>query len=655
VRYENKGLRVHGFWDNKGIVLAVLVASVAAWSGCGAANSTGGTSQTQNLTLGSSALNFGTVVAGANSTLSDTVTNSSTNSITISSASISNSSFKVSSPALPISLAPGQSTNIVVAFAPQAAGKPAGMVTLATPSGQVQIAVSGTAVSAGSLSLSPSAVSFGNVVVGKSQTQSVTVTNSGGSAVTVSQASASNASFSVSSLPLPLNLNPGQSANFSVIFVPTSAGSVSGSIAVAGSASLSAQTPGQQALTVSASLNISGDGVSSGRLSAAPAFVDFGDVTVGTKHTQSATLTNSGSTSITISQASVNGSAFSFSGVTLPAVLAAGQSVSFSVGFTPSASGTSTGGITFASDATNATLSFPLSGVGVVPGALTANPTSLSFGSVQVGSSRSLSETLTNSGTSTISLSQATVSGSGFKISGLTAPTQLTAGQSLTFTVVFAPASAGAESGSITISSNAPNSSLAIPLSGTGAAIGQLTVSPSSLSFGNVNVGTSKGLTSTLTASGASVTISSASSNSSEFSISGLSLPATLSAGQSATFTLTFSPQASGSTSASIGFTSNASNAASLAAGGTGVASASHSVSLAWQASTSAVVGYNVYRGTQSGGPYQTVNSSLVPATDYTDSSVAAGATYYYVLTSVDSEGLESVQSNQVTAVIPTP
>ncbi len=49
------------------------------------------------------------------------------------------------------------------------------------------------------------------------------------------------------------------------------------------------------------------------------------------------------------------------------------------------------------------------------------------------------------------------------------------------------------------------------------------------------------------------------------------------------------------------------------------------------------------------------LNSSVVPSTDYTDSSVAAGQTYFYVLTSVDSQGLESVQSSQVKAVIPTP
>jgi fibronectin type 3 domain-containing protein len=137
--------------------------------------------------------------------------------------------------------------------------------------------------------------------------------------------------------------------------------------------------------------------------------------------------------------------------------------------------------------------------------------------------------------------------------------------------------------------------------------------------------------------------------------LSGLSLPTTLAAGQSATLTLTFKPQSSGAASATVGFTSNASNSPTVSASGTGVAAVQHSVSLSWQASTSSVSGYNVYRGTQSGGPYGVINSGLVTSTNYTDSTVLAGQTYYYVLTSVDPQGLESVQSGQVQAVVPTP
>ena len=78
-----------------------------------------------------------------------------------------------------------------------------------------------------------------------------------------------------------------------------------------------------------------------------------------------------------------------------------------------------------------------------------------------------------------------------------------------------------------------------------------------------------------------------------------------------------------------------------------------HSATASWTASTSAVAGYNVYRGTVSGGPYTKVNGSLVTALSYTDSTVTSGQTYYYVTTAVDSSGNESVFSNEVQAVIP--
>jgi hypothetical protein len=81
----------------------------------------------------------------------------------------------------------------------------------------------------------------------------------------------------------------------------------------------------------------------------------------------------------------------------------------------------------------------------------------------------------------------------------------------------------------------------------------------------------------------------------------------------------------------------------------------SHSVTLDWIASPSAVIGYNVYRGTVSGGPYTQLNSSLVTTTRYQDSSVQSGQTYYYVVTAVDSSQVESTNSNQVSATIPTP
>jgi uncharacterized repeat protein (TIGR03803 family) len=81
---------------------------------------------------------------------------------------------------------------------------------------------------------------------------------------------------------------------------------------------------------------------------------------------------------------------------------------------------------------------------------------------------------------------------------------------------------------------------------------------------------------------------------------------------------------------------------------------AGHTVGLSWDASTSQdVVGYNIYRGPTSSGPYVKINTALDPNTNYPDSTVQGGQTYYYVTTAVDSVGNESDYSNQTMAVIP--
>jgi len=84
-----------------------------------------------------------------------------------------------------------------------------------------------------------------------------------------------------------------------------------------------------------------------------------------------------------------------------------------------------------------------------------------------------------------------------------------------------------------------------------------------------------------------------------------------------------------------------------------------HSVVLSWTASDSEdVIGYNVYRGQQPGPPYTDfakLNTSPIPTTTYKDSSVSAGVTYYYVATAVDRKDKESIASNQVSVIVPSP
>jgi hypothetical protein len=86
----------------------------------------------------------------------------------------------------------------------------------------------------------------------------------------------------------------------------------------------------------------------------------------------------------------------------------------------------------------------------------------------------------------------------------------------------------------------------------------------------------------------------------------------------------------------------------------TGTTAVAHNVSLTWLASTSSnLSGYNVYRGSTSGGPYSLV-SKLGLVTSYTDNNVQSGQTYFYVTTALSSGG-ESSYSNQAQAVVPTP
>lgn len=79
-----------------------------------------------------------------------------------------------------------------------------------------------------------------------------------------------------------------------------------------------------------------------------------------------------------------------------------------------------------------------------------------------------------------------------------------------------------------------------------------------------------------------------------------------------------------------------------------------HTVQLSWTASTSAsVMGHNVYRGTTAGGPYTKLNTSLVATTNYSDTTVQNGVTYFYVVTAVNSSNAESTFSNMATAPVP--
>jgi len=202
------------------------------------------------------------------------------------------------------------------------------------------------------LSATPTSASFPGVATGSSSSQTITLQNSGTANVTISSASVTGAGFSTSGLTVPMTMAPGQNMIFNVVFTPSSAGNVTGSI------SLLSNAPNSP-LAISAS----GSGVFSAPvLGASTASLDFGSVVVGSSNSLGVTLTNTGNANAIISSVLVTGSGFGASGVAGSTTVPPGQTAVLNVTFAPPATGSDVGTLAIASNA--GSLSIALAGSG---------------------------------------------------------------------------------------------------------------------------------------------------------------------------------------------------------------------------------------------------------------------------------------------------
>jgi len=501
--------------------------------------------------------------------------------------------------------------------------------------------------------VTPAALSFGSVALNTtSGAATVVVTNNSRQGITIQQVSSSLPQFIITGPALPISLGPHSGMSVQVTFRPSAALTYNSSIVITSSR----KWGGTGTISVSGTgTNPAPPPAQSYLLSPSASSLNFGNILVGSSTSHAFTLTNTGTGNVSISQATAAGVGFTISGFSSGVTLAAGQSLSLTASFSPAAAGAVAGSISVVSNATNSPAAISLSGNGVQP-QISVIPSGVSFGNVTVGVTNTQTLTIRNPGTAALSLSQASLSGAGFTTSGLALPLSVAPGGSASFTVGFAPAAASNFSGSITLISNAPNSPLVIPLSGAGiATILHLSASPASLSFGNLTTGNSatQGITISNTGN-SSVSISKISAGGAGFTTSGVALPLGLAAGQSTSFSVTFAPPSTGNLLGTVTVVSNAANSplvVSLA--GTGTAPVGHTVSLSWTPSSSNYSGFNVYRAMTSVGPYTRVNPSMISATSYLDVGVSSGLTYFYVATELDSSGMESGYSGEVSATIP--
>ena len=606
---------------------------------------TGSTATFGQLQANPASVSFGSLSTGSNATKPIILSNTGTAAVQISSIAASGAGFTVNGITVPFTLNAAATATLNAVFAPTTGGSASGSVTVTSnaTNSPLTISLTGTSAQPG-LSIAPASFVFGSVVDGQTKSQNFTLTNTGSSSLTISQLSVSGAGYSISGLATPSTIAAGASATFSAVFAPTTAGSLPGTITI------SSNAPGSPS-----TIALSGTGVAGTvTLSANPTSVSFGNVNAGVTSSKSVTLTNNGTANLTISQVTVSAKDVTTSGVTTPVTLTPGQSQTMNVAFLPSAAETVSGNITVTSTQGTSTV-VAVSGTGL-QAAISLTPSSANFGSVTVGSTNSQTIQIGNTGNGTLTITQASATGSGFSTTGLTLPLSINPGQSSTFNGQYQPSAAGSASGSITIVSNAASSPNVVALTGTGVAATQiLSLSTNTVSFGNVDTGTTSTQTVTVTNMGnANVQISQIAPSGPGYSLIGANAPVTLTPSQKLTFSVIFSPTVAGSVSGSVTITSNATGSPStISLSGSGVVSVPHSVSLSWTASTSVVTGYNVYRSTTSGTGYTKLNASPVSVVSYRDSSVVNGTTYYYVTTAVDGSGTESTNSNEAVAVIP--
>jgi hypothetical protein len=531
---------------------------------------------------------------GATAAQTATVTNTGTEPVTLSAITITGPDAPqfqrlTTNPAdcsTTTTLTAGLTCTLRVQFDPASTGAKAATLTVASNAAAITVDLSGTGTQT-ELSRSPTALAFGpqDIDNGPTPAQTSTVTNTGTQPVTITAITIGGADAPrfarLTGNPgdcATTTLTAGQTCDLRVQFDPATTG-----------ANVATLTVKSNAADVTVAL--SGTGTQT-QLSRSPVAMSFGsrDIDDGPTAAQTSTVTNTGTEPVTLSAITLAGTgAASFARLTTnPAdcttttTLAAGQTCTLRVQFDPATTGAQTATLNVTSNA--ADIAVTLTGSGTQT-ELSRSPTALSFGPQDIdnGPTAAQTSTVTNSGTQPVTLSAITIAGTGFQRlttnpADCSTTTTLTAGQTCQLRVQFDPASTGATTATLTVTSNA--AAITVGLSGTGTQM-QLARSPTALSFGSRDIddGATATQASTVTNTGSEpvtlTAITLTGSDASQFQrLTGATADCmtttVLAAGETCDLRARFDPTATGAKSATLTVTSNAA-AITVTLSGTGI------------------------------------------------------------------------------------
>jgi predicted extracellular nuclease len=506
------------------------------------------------VTLSSTAVGFGAVAVGSTATQTVKLTNSGTGALTFSSITATGTGYAQTNDCS-TGLAAGSFCTITATFTPGSSAALTGSVAIVSnaASSPDAIGLSGTGV-APIVTLSGTAVTFGPQLVGIPATKTVTLTNSGTAALSVTSIAVTGAGYAQTN-----NCGSSVAVNGScvitVTFTPGSSVALTGSVSIASNAASSPNA-----------ISLSGTGVAPIVTLSAPA-VAFGSQLVGTPSTKTVTLTNSGTAALSVTSIAASGAGYAQTNTCGTSVAVNGSCV-ITVTFTPGSSAALTGSVSIVSSAASSPDAIGLTGTGVAP-IVTLSPTTLAFGSQLVGTSATKTVTLTNSGTTVLTITSVAASGAGYAQTN-TCGTSVAVNGSCVITVTFLPATSATVTGSVSVASNAGASATVLSLSGTGIAP-IVSLSATTLAFGTQLITTSATKAVTLTNTG------SATLTFTTFATTGVAYYQTntcgssLSAGQSCIINAGFTPGSAGALTGAISIVSNAASSPdTIALTGTG-------------------------------------------------------------------------------------
>ena len=502
------------------------------------------------ITVAPTTLDFGTITVNQMSSLPVTITNAGAAAISVNSILLSGPDAGAFSQTntCGTSLPGSSSCTITVTFQPVSSGSKTATLTIrdSDPSSPQTVSLSGTSSAASpGVQFSPVSLAFGNgIFQTPSAPMTTTLTNSGTASLSISKIAVTGDTSDFSETnTCGSAVAQGASCTITVTFTPAAIGARSASVSVTDNATGSPQT-----------VSLTGTGLTA--LTITPASLGFGTVNVGSTSTLSLSIKNSSIASIAVTS-------FVFGGAdpgdfsqtnTCGTSLAGNSSCTVSVTFKPASTGSRSGTLSIKDSDPSSPQVVDLTGTGSGSSGVSFSPSSLAFGNQPYQSpSATMTTTMSNTGTATLDISSITLTGSDtadFKRS-TTCGTSLAKDASCTISITFVPTALGARTASISVSDSATGSPQTVPLTGTG--ISALTISPTVLTFGIVNSGTSATMQATVTnGSTASIGIT-------NFSFSGAdpgdfsqtnNCGSALGGNKACTITVTFKPTAPGSRAA---------------------------------------------------------------------------------------------------------